>query len=87
MITDAFITVIYSIISVILSPLSLLPDVTANSSITAGINAASGYLASANVFFPVDTVLEILAFVVVFEIAYLAYKVIMWVLRKIPGIS
>ena len=87
MITGAFLELLYGIIELVISPIRLLPDVTANSNITAGVISTGKYLAGANVYFPVDTILEILGFVIAFEIAFLAYKIIMWVLRKIPGIA
>lgn len=66
---------------------SLLPDVNLNSNILASVNNIAGWLGTANQFFPITTLLTIFAVLVSVEATILIYKSIMWIVRKIPGIS
>jgi hypothetical protein len=87
MITTAILGIIYAFIFAITSPLRLLADVSLDSNFASSIQTASGYYHAVNGFIPVDTMLTILGISLVFEGLYLTYKLIMWVIKKIPGIS
>jgi len=87
MITSALLKLIYYILLALISPFALLPDVSLSSSLTSSITTASGYISSFTAFFPVSTALQVFAAMLVIELATLTYKLIMWVLTKIPGIS
>jgi len=64
-----------------------LPDVAITGSFGAAVQTASGYLTSINLFFPVDTFITILQLVITIEIAVLTYRILMWVLKKLPFIK
>jgi len=87
MITSALLKLIYYVIFALTSPFRLLPDATLSSNLTGAITSASGYISSFTSFLPVGTMLQILGAMLAIEVAVLSYKLIMWVLTKIPGIS
>jgi len=87
MITTGILYLIYFAVLALTSPLRLLNDVSLSSSLTDAITTASGYISSVNEFIPVDTLLSVLSAILVIEVAVLSYKLIMWVLTKIPGVS
>jgi len=87
MIITALLNILYFIISLLLAPIASFSDVTLSSSFTSAITTAGGYLHSLNAILPVDTMLTILGVSLTFELAYLTFKIIMWVLRKIPTIN
>lgn len=87
MIITAILNVVYTFITFVLSPLTLLGDVVLNSNFTSAINTASGYYHSLNVVLPVDTMITILGISVTIEISYLTFKLIMWIIKKVPTIN
>jgi hypothetical protein len=88
MIFVGFIDVVFLFIYGLTAVLRLAPDVSLPSSITGSISTASGYISSLDAFFPVhELVIIFLVVFVAYEVAYFGYKLIMWVIRKIPGIS
>lgn len=87
MIFTAFLKIIYVFILGITSPLRLLADVTLPSEISNAIINASGYYNSLNAILPMDTIIQILGISITFEGFYLIYKLIMWVIKKIPTIN
>lgn len=87
MITTALLLILYGVISLLLTPISLLADVTLNGNFASSLTTASGYYHALNSILPVDTMLIIFGISLTFELAYLTFKVIMWVLAKIPFIN
>lgn len=87
MITSAIITILYYVILAICSPIFLLNDVSLNSSISTSLTTGGAYLHAVNNFVPVDTAVTILSVSLGLEIAYLTFKAIGWVIRKIPSIN
>ena len=87
MITNSIIDLLFSLISFLLTPITSLADVVISPEITDALTTTSGYLHSINTILPVDTMLEILAVGLAFELGYLIYKLIMWVIKKIPTIN
>ena len=87
MIITAFLNLVFVFLQFILTPISLLGDVVINSGFTNALSTASGYYHSLNAILPVDTMLEIFGVSLAIEGAYLLYKIIMWIIRKIPSIN
>ena len=87
MIVTALLNLIYWIVFLLTSPLRLLPDVTLPAGLTAAVATASGYISSMNSFLPVDTLLQIFFTIISIELLVLTYRLIVWVITKIPGIS
>lgn len=86
-IIQALLEIVYLFVSTITYPLLLLNDVVLPSAISSSLTTASSYLSPFNDFIPISTILEILALLLSFEIAYFTYKGIMWVIKKIPLIN
>jgi len=92
MITNAFLNLLWYVLLVATSPLRILADATAPAGITSVLSTVSGY---ASMF--VDsgilqnttlvTIIAILSFSILFETGYLSYKIIYWIIKKIPFIS
>jgi len=84
MILIGIINTIYAIVYVITSPLRLLPDVTLPTNYLNSIASANSYISPFNMIIPINTILDIINLFVLIEIAYLTYKFIMWLIRRIP---
>lgn len=87
MIITILLNIIYVFVLAIISLFSLLGEINPNSEISQGVATFSSYLSPLNAFLPIDTLLLILSFEVIFETAYLGYKAIKWTYSKIPGIT
>ena len=84
MITSAFFYVIYGLVWLITLPIRNLADVAMSASFSNAVDTASGYIASFNEFIPIDTIAQILLLFLTIEGAVLTYKLIMWLIRRIP---
>ena len=88
MIVDIFISIVFLFVYAITAVFRLSPDVSLPSGLTASIGNASGYASAIDDFFPVHELVAVLIGVfLVYEAAYFAYKLIMWVIKKIPTIN
>jgi len=56
-------------------------------SLSSAITSASGYLTSLNSVLPMTVIISTFGFFLLFEGGYLTYKVIYWIIKKIPTIS
>lgn len=65
----------------------VLPDVSINSAFGEAVLQASGFLNGINILLPIDTLFDILNAVLAIEIAIFSYKIVMWVIKKIPSIN
>lgn len=84
MILQALIHTIYLLIYAVTSPIRLLPDVTMPVGFTNAMEQASRNISGLNNIFPIDTVLTLLKLYIIIEGAYLTYKLIMWLIRRVP---
>jgi hypothetical protein len=87
MITGFLINVLFFFLTGILFPISNLPDVTLPASITQNLSSAGSYIAAINQVFPATTLLTIIGLLISIETAIVTYKLIAFVIRKIPTIS
>lgn len=87
MVTTAILNILWLLLITVTAPIRLLPDANLPSAITDSISTVSGYISAMSDFLPMTTILAILAFSLVFEAAYFSYKIIYWVIKKIPFIS
>lgn len=87
MIVSFLLFILYNFIVVITSPLRILPDVTLPANIVSAIASANSYLSAIDFIFPTGSFVTIFATIIGIEVLIMLYKIIMWVLRKIPGIS
>ena len=84
MIVSIFLQIIYSILWVITSPLRALDDVVLSSGFSGSISTAGHYISGFNNIIPLDTVLVLLGLYVGIELAYMGYKLIMWLIKRFP---
>jgi len=87
MIITAILNLVYVFLGFILSPLSLLGDVSLNSNFASSLATASGYYHALNGILPMDTMIEILGISLAFEGGYLIFKLLMWIIKKIPMLN
>lgn len=87
MISDALLNLIYFFVSGIVFLISGFGDVTVSSNITAGFSAMQPYYSALSDILPVGTILAIISFVLVFDLALLTYRLIKWAYQKVPGVN
>ena len=87
MIITAILNLVYVFLGFILSPLSLLGDVSLNSNFASSLATASGYYHALNGILQMDTMIEILGISLAFEGGYLIFKLLMWIIKKIPMLN
>lgn len=85
MITTAVLYLLYYMVYIITYPLTLFADVSADSTITSAVTTANSYLAFLNPILPMSTVWLLVALILATEVIIMGYKLIMWVVRRIPG--
>ena len=87
MITTAFLNIIYLFVWAVSAPVRLLNNVSLSNSLISAISTVNTYVAAIDFVFPVTTFLTILGLVLTIEAFIILYKLIMWVIRKIPTVS
>ena len=87
MITNAVIQIIFIIVYGITAPLRLFEDVTLDNDFITSVTTASTYISAFDNFIPVTTLVTIFGIFLAFETIYFAYKLIMWLIKKIPTIN
>jgi len=87
MVTTAILYLIWFTMMVATLPIRLFGDAQLPTAISDSISVASTYLTALNQFVPIEPILAILAFWLVFEAAYFVYKIAYWIIKKIPFIS
>lgn len=84
MILTGLLTLIYYMVLLLTSPLRLLDDVSVESGFGSSIATAGGYINNINNFFPISTLMTIFLIILGIELGIAVYKLIMWLLRRIP---
>jgi hypothetical protein len=87
MITNAILYFLYYFLVVITTPLRVLSDVSLSSDISAAISSLNTYISAMDFIFPVNTFLIVFGVILTLEGFIAIYKLIMWVIRKIPGVN
>jgi len=87
MIASIILAMLYGVVWLVSSPLRLLPNATLPSNLASAITTASTYLAAINFVFPVATFITIFGLILGIETFIILYKIINWVIRKIPTIN
>jgi len=87
MITTTILYIVVMFLYGITAPLRLFSDVSLNTGFGAAITYINGFLAPADKFLPISTLLTVFAAVVAIEVIVASYKIIKWVYKKIPGVS
>jgi len=87
MIVEALLGVVLGVVWVILYPLTYAPDVSLPANVAAAIATTGSYLATVSHIANVPTLLLVFAFVMIVEHWHFFYKLLMWAIRKIPGVG
>jgi len=87
MIIDLILQVLKVFLDFILSPFMSAPDAVLDPNLTSAIANIQGFITSVDPIFPITTLLACLSIILGIELAIFLYKGIMWLIKKIPGIS
>jgi hypothetical protein len=87
MITTILLNILYACLSFLLIPITSLPDVVLSANLPNAVSTANNYLSSLDSFVPIGTLILLLSTMLGIEISILSYKLVMWVIKKIPTIS
>lgn len=81
---ESIIALVYTFV---LRALLFLPDAPSSMTFVTSAQTASGYISSVNQFFPISELLILLGVFIIFETVYFGYKIIYWIIKKIPTVS
>jgi len=84
MITTFILYVIYALVWALTSPFRLVADVTVDSGIGGAITTAVTYFANLNAILPLSTIATCLGLILGVELIISVYKIVMWVIRRLP---
>lgn len=84
MVIDVIINFIYSVLTTILSPILNLPDVSLPADITNAFVNMRSFLDATDFVIPYATITAIISLMVAIEAGIMAYKVIYWLIKRIP---
>jgi len=89
MITSGILILLLGFLGILLSPFYLLPDVSLPANVVSAISSSNGLIASIYLIAPytITALLAVLVLVIIIEGFIMGWKVINWILHKIPGIS
>jgi len=87
MIVDMLLFIVYNVVLAITKALSVFNDVQPIQTIVDAVSWANSFLSPVSNILPTGTILAIFSISVTFELGYLTYKGINWLIRKIPAIS
>ena len=87
MIIDFILYLLYGVVYTLTYPLRALSDVSLSSNFTSSIETANNYIAGLNFILPLPTLITIIGLFLGIEVFILAYKLINWLIRKIPSIN
>lgn len=89
MITSSLLLILYGIVFTITSPIRLLPNVSLPDNIISSISSGNNYIAAIYLILPytIAALLIALGIVITIEGFILLFKIMNWLIRKIPTIS
>lgn len=87
MITNIFLLTIQGFAWTITQLLGLIPVMTFPAEFTDSLAQVSQYAGAVDNFLPITSIFLILGLMLVLEAGIISYKIIQWVIKKIPGIS
>lgn len=87
MITTILLNIFYLFALGITVIVSNFGDVSESSQIATGLSEMAKYYVSLNEYLPIDTLLAIIAFDLIFEASVFIYKLVRWGYQKVPGIT
>lgn len=84
MITTLILMAIYYAITLLLLPITLLPDVSISTGVNSYLTSLVSYLAVLNTYFSVSDLFVVIGLIISLELIIASYKIIMWVIRRFP---
>ena len=87
MITTAILEILYLFIYALTSPLRLFSDVSLPAGLTAAISNFNAYISGLDFIFPISTLLAIFILLLTIEGFIFSYKIVMWLIKKIPTVN
>ncbi len=87
MIFNLILLAIYAVVWALLQLLNLLPVLTFPPEFITSLNSIAGYVAVVDNFLPTSTFFAIIGLMLAVEGGILIFKIITWIIKKIPGIS
>jgi hypothetical protein len=84
MVVDIIINAVYGLLTLIIWPITQLADVSLPSGVASAFTTARSYLQAIDILMPYATLLTIIGLVVAIELAILTYKLIYWIIKRIP---
>lgn len=87
MIVSFLLWLVFQFIQLITLPLRILPDATLPANITSAITTTNAYLSAIDFIFPVATFITIFGTILGIETFIILWKIINWIIHKIPTIS
>lgn len=84
MITNFLLDIAYVFVAGIARVVANFGSVSENNAITTAIVSFRSYYMSIEEYIPIVLILEIVAFILAFELVYGTYKLIRWGYRKVP---
>jgi hypothetical protein len=87
MVTKFILDIVYGFVLGITFVLASFGTVSDNNAVTTSIVTLKTYYTSLNAYLPIDTIVAIIAFALLFETSFFIYKLVRWGYRKIPMIS
>lgn len=84
MIISWFLYAIYGVVYVLTFPFRVFSDVTVDTGIGGSITTATQYIATWNNILSLSTILACFSIIIGVELIIASYKIIMWVIRRLP---
>jgi len=85
MVTSALLKIIYIFVWTITLPIQLLADVSVSAGLGEAISESALWLKNIDGVVPVDIFLTIVFLTLTIEGGVALYKLIMWIIRRVPG--
>lgn len=84
MITSFLLYAIWGVVWVLTAVFRLLSDVSVDSGVGGAITTATQYIASWNAILPLSTIVTCISLLIGVELILASYKIVMWVIRRLP---
>jgi hypothetical protein len=84
MITTIFMTIVWGALVVITLPLQLLPNAALPAQIGASFSELGGYISPLSAILPVATIFAIFGVFLGIELGIVSFRIILWLIRRIP---
>jgi len=84
MIWEPFLLSLFGTILLITAPLRLLPNASLPAELQTTLDSIGAYISPLTAVFPVLTLFSVFGIIITIELSILSYKLIMWLIRRLP---